>query len=107
VQYVIVPSLLRRLPSPRDGPLNSAMAALDEVKETIPDGIYKRITDGLMHLQTVIIPSIPSPRDDPLNSAMAALDEVNETIPDGIYKRIAEGLMLAYRVLKFGPSRMA
>jgi len=38
---------------------------------------------------------------------MAALDEVNETIPDGIYKRIADGLMHAYRVLKFGPSRVA
>jgi len=38
---------------------------------------------------------------------MAALDEVNETIPDGIYKRIADGLMHAYRVEKFGPSRMA
>ena len=37
------------IPSRRDGPLKSAMAALDEVKETIPDGIYKRIADGLMH----------------------------------------------------------
>jgi len=57
-------------------------------------------------VQTVIIPSLP-PRDGPLISAMAALDEVKETIPDGIYKRIADGLMHAYRVAKFGPSRMA